>query len=486
MSHAGTRSPIAGLTPAGDAAATSDGEPGAGWVSTSALAQELRAAVGAAHLLTDASVTASFESDWTGRFRGRARCVVRPADTAQVAAVMAAAARAKAPVCVQGGNTGLVGGSVPVDGAILLSTARLTALEPVEAVSGQVTVGAGVTLAALQRHVRAEGYDFGVDFAARDSATLGGLVATNAGGERVLRYGTTRAQVLGIEAVLADGSIISRLGGLPKDNTGYHEMSLLTGSEGTLGIITRLRLRLVPLLTDRAVALVAVDDITAALSLLRTVRNRMPSLEAAELFFADGLALVRDKTGLAAPFAETYPAYLVLECAGRTDPTEDLLEALADSDAVRDATVAADARGRHQLWTYREAHTESINAAGVPVKLDVAVPLTALAETVAALPATIAAACPAARPILFGHINEGNLHVNVLDATSEAEAVTDAVLRLVAAHGGSISAEHGVGRAKRAWLGLSRSPQEIAMMRAVKRGLDPDGLLNPGVLLDPA
>jgi len=367
MSHAGTRSPIAGLTPAGDAAATSDGEPGAGWVSTSALAQELRAAVGAAHLLTDASVTASFESDWTGRFRGRARCVVRPADTAQVAAVMAAAARAKAPVCVQGGNTGLVGGSVPVDGAILLSTARLTALEPVEAVSGQVTVGAGVTLAALQRHVRAEGYDFGVDFAARDSATLGGLVATNAGGERVLRYGTTRAQVLGIEAVLADGSIISRLGGLPKDNTGYHEMSLLTGSEGTLGIITRLRLRLVPLLTDRAVALVAVDDITAALSLLRTVRNRMPSLEAAELFFADGLALVRDKTGLAAPFAETYPAYLVLECAGRTDPTEDLLEALADSDAVRDATVAADARGRHQLWTYREAHTESINAAGVPV-----------------------------------------------------------------------------------------------------------------------
>ncbi|OHV74749.1 FAD-linked oxidase [Pseudofrankia sp. BMG5.36] len=450
------------------------------------MAEELRAAVGAAHLLTDPSVIASFESDWTGRFRGRARCVVRPADTTEVAAVMAAAARAKASICVQGGNTGLVGGSVPVDGAILLSTARLTALEPVEVISGQVTVGAGVTLAALQRHVRAVGYDFGVDFAARDSATVGGLVATNAGGERVLRYGTTRAQVLGIEAVLADGSIISRLTGLPKDNTGYHEMSLLTGSEGTLGIITRLRLRLVPRLTERAVALVAVDDITAALSVVRKARNRLPSLEAAELFFADGLALVREKTGLSAPFAETYPAYLVLECAGRTDPTEDLLEALADSDAVRDATVATDARGRHTLWAYREAHTESINAAGVPVKLDVAVPLTALAEMVASLPATIAAACQTARPILFGHINEGNLHVNVLDATSDAEAVTDAVLRLVASHGGSISAEHGVGRAKRAWLGLSRSPQEIAMMRAVKRGLDPDGLLNPGVLLDPA
>jgi FAD/FMN-containing dehydrogenase len=286
--------------------------------------------------------------------------------------------------------------------------------------------------------------------------------------------------------VLANGSIVSRLTGLPKDNTGYHMMSLLTGSEGTLGIITRLRLRLVPLLADRAVALVAVDDTTAALSLLRTARDRLPSLEAAELFFADGLALVREKTGLPAPFAETYPAYLVLECAGRTDPTEELLEVLADSDAVRDATVAADSRGRHTLWAYREAHTESINAAGVPVKLDVAVPLTALSETVASLPTVIAAACPRARLILFGHINEGNLHVNVLDATGDAAAVTDAVLRLVAAHGGSIGAEHGVGRAKRAWLGLSRSPQEIAMMRAVKSGLDPDGLLNPDVLLEPA
>ncbi len=450
------------------------------------LAAELRAAVGEAHLLTDPSIVASYETDWTGRFHGRARCVVRPGDTAEVAAVMTAAARAKMTVCVQGGNTGLVGGSVPVDGAVLLSTARLTALEPVEVAAGQVTAGAGVTLAALQRHVRAAGYDFGVDFAARDSATLGGMAATNAGGERVLRYGTTRAQILGIEAVLADGSVISRLAGLPKDNTGYDVASLLAGSEGTLGIITRLRLRLVPLLTERAVALVAVDGIAGALTLLQTARNRLPSLEAAELFLADGLALVREKTGLPAPFAEEHPTYLVLECAGRTDPTDDLLAALdaCDADILLDATVATDTRGRHTLWAYRESHTEAINAAGVPVKLDVAVPLTALGELVAALPATIAAAAPQARLILFGHINEGNLHVNILNATDRAEAVTDAVLHLVAAHRGSISAEHGVGRAKSRWLHLSRSPQEIAMMRAIRQGLDPDALLNPRVLLD--
>jgi FAD/FMN-containing dehydrogenase len=310
------------------------------------------------------------------------------------------------------------------------------------------------------------------------------MAATNAGGERVLRYGTTRAQVLGIEAVLADGTVISRLAGLPKDNTGYDVVSLLVGSEGTLGIITKLRLRLVPLFTGRAVALVAVDDTAAAVALVRSLRTALPSLEAAELFFADGLDLVREKTGLPAPFAEPHPAYLLVECAQRADPTDELLAALGEAEEVRDATVASDVRGRHALWAYRESHTESINAAGVPVKLDVAVPLPALADCVAALPKAIAAACPDARPILFGHVNEGNLHVNVLNALDRAEQVEDAVLRLVSSYGGSISAEHGVGRAKRAWLELSRSAAEIEMMRSIKHALDPQGLLNPGVLLD--
>ena len=444
----------------------------------------LSGVVGAEHVLTDPSVRATYETDWTGRFSGRARCVVRPADTGQVAAVIGACVEAGVAVCLQGGNTGLVGGSVPVDGAVLLSLARLTSIEPVDVVSAQVTAGAGVALAALQKQVRPLGLDYGVDFAARESCTVGGMAATNAGGERVLRYGTTRAQVLGVEAVLADGTVISRLTGLPKDNTGYDVVSLLVGSEGTLGVITRLRLRLVPLFTGRAVALVAVDDTAAAVALVRTLRTSLPSLEAAELFFADGLDLVREKAGLPAPFADPHPAYLLVECAQRADPTDDLLCALGEADGVRDATVASDVRGRHALWLYRESHTESINAAGVPVKLDVAVPLPALADCVAALPKTIAAACPDARPILFGHVNEGNLHVNILDALDRAEQVEDAVLRLVSSYGGSISAEHGVGRAKRPWLELSRSSAEIAMMRSIKQALDPRGLLNPGVLLD--
>jgi FAD/FMN-containing dehydrogenase len=446
------------------------------------LLDALAAAVGPEHVVTDRSVLASYETDWTGRFTGRALAAVRPRDTAQVAGVVTACADAEVPLCIQGGNTGLVGGSIPVDGAVLLSLARLDEIGEVDPVAAQVTVGAGVTLARLQQQVRPLGLDFGVDFAARESCTIGGMAATNAGGERVLRYGTMRAQVLGLEAVLADGTVVSRLGGLPKDNTGYDVVSLMVGAEGTLGALTRLRLRLVPLLNGRAVALIAVDDTEAAVRLVRQARDELASLEAAELIFADGVELVRRHTGLPAPFADAHPAYLLLECTHRDDPSDELLALLEASTDVRDATVATDARGRYALWQYREAHTECINAEGVPVKLDVAVPLRSLANFVAQLPAAL----PAGRLILFGHVNEGNLHVNVLDAREHADAVTDAVLRLVASYGGSISAEHGVGRAKQPWLGLSRSTEEIAMMRTLKTALDPRGLLNPGVLLPPA
>jgi FAD/FMN-containing dehydrogenase len=446
------------------------------------LPDALAQVVGEGHDVADRSVVASYETDWTGRFHGTARLVVRPGSTAEVAGVVRACADAGVAICVQGGNTGLVGGSVPVDGSVVLTTTRLTDVGDVDAVAGQVTVGAGCTLAGLQQVVRARGFDVGVDFAARESCTVGGMVATNAGGERVLRWGTMRAQVVGIEAVLPDGSVVSRLTGLPKDNTGYDVASLLAGSEGTLAVITRLRLRLVPLLAGRAIALVAVAGVAEAVELVRSMRS-LSSLEAAELFLADGLDLVRAHTGLSAPFSAAYPAYVLVECAQRADPSEELLAALAEAgDVVLDATVASDARGRQALWAYREAHTESINAAGVPVKLDVAVPLVHFAATVAALPDVVSAVSPSARTILFGHVNEGNLHVNVLDALEQDEAVTDAVLRLVASYDGSISAEHGVGRAKRDWLRLSRSETEIALMRSVKAAIDPSGLLNPGVL----
>jgi len=454
-----------------------------------ALEAALRDVVGATQVLTDADVRASYETDWTRRFTGRARCVVRPGSTEEVAAVLRSCADAGVPVVTQGGNTGLVGGGIPAGGEVLLSTLRLRELGDVDPLSRQVTVGAGVTLTALQAHVRPHGLDLGVDLAARDSATVGGLVATNAGGEKVIRYGSMRAQVAGLEAVLADGTVVSRLDGLPKDNTGYDLVMLLSGSEGTLAVVTRVRLRLVPVLPERASALLGVTGTEAALRALAGLTERLPQLEGAELFYASGLELVRRHTGLPAPMAEAHAAYLLVEVAGRADPTEDLLVALeevSEDDAVADIVLATDGPARERLWRYREAHTESVNSEGVPVKLDVAVPVRELATLVDRLPEVIEKACAAARPVVFGHLNEGNLHVNVLGAAGDADAehaVEEAVLRLVTGLGGSISAEHGVGRAKVAFLPLSRSEAEIGVLRAVKRALDPDGRLNPGVLL---
>ncbi len=444
---------------------------------------ELEAIVGPDHVLVDDDVKASYETDWTGRFSGKASCVVRPRTTDEVAAVLALCTAAGVQVVVQGGNTGLVGGGVPAGGELLLSLARLTDLGDVDLASAQVTAGAGVTLADLQNHARASDLDFGVDLAARDSATVGGLVATNAGGIRVLRYGSMRAQVMGLEAVLADGSVISRMAGLAKDGTGYDLAGLIAGSEGTLAVVTAVRLKLWPRLRARAVALLAMDSTQAAVALLPGLRASLPSLSAAELFYADGLALVRKHGGLPAPFPVEHAAYLLLECADLTDPVDQLAAAVSEADGLVDATVATDAAGQRALWAYRETHTESISAEGVPVKLDVSVPTALLPELAGRLDRTIKDVCPAARPIVFGHVNEGNLHVNVLDTGDLHDEVTDAVLRLVASLSGSISSEHGVGRAKVAWLQLSRSVTEIAAMQSVKRAFDPTGTLNPGVLL---
>jgi FAD/FMN-containing dehydrogenase len=445
----------------------------------------LRAIVGDSHVLLDPDLRAPYETDWTRRFTGTARCVVRPSSTPEVARVVRACAEARVPMVVQGGNTGLVGGSVPgpAGDEVLVSLTRLTGLEPVDTLESQVTVGAGVTLEKLQTHARSAGLDFGVDLAARSAATVGGLVATNAGGIRVLRYGSMRNQLTGLEAVLPDGTVITRLTGLAKDNTGYDLTQLLAGSEGTLGIVTRVRLRLVPQLPARSVALIGLAGTEDALAVLARARPRLTTLAAAEVCYADGVALVRSYAKLPAPFQPEFPVYLLLECAAGTDPTDDLLELLGDCDEIGDATVASDPAGRTRLWTYREAHTEAISAAGVPVKLDVSVPLGELPGLVAELTPAVAKIAPDARTILFGHLNEGNLHVNILDGGPSGSELTDAVLHLVAAHHGSISSEHGVGRAKAHWLALSRSAEEISTMCRIKSALDPNGLLNPGVLL---
>ena len=438
--------------------------------------------VGAGHVLAAADERASYETDWTGRFRGRARLVVRPGGTEEVAGVLRACAAHGAPIVPQGGNTGLVGAGVPRDGEVVLSLRRLGGIGPVDPASMEVDAGAGVTLAALQAHAAAAGLDAGVDLGARDTATLGGLVATNAGGARALRHGTVRARVAGLQAVLADGSLVDRRSGLLKDNAGYDLTALLVGSEGTLGVVTRVRWRLVPRLAARVAALVPLGSVAAAVEALALLRPRLPSLEAAELLLDEGLALVLAHLGVPAPVEPRAPVYVLLECAAAADPTDELAAALTDA-GMEDAVMAGGAHDRARLWRLREAHTEAIAAAGPAHKLDVGVPLGSLAAFAADLPGVVEEAAPGARLVLFGHLGDGNVHVNVLGVPPGDEAVDEAVLRLCAAHGGTISAEHGVGVAKARWLGLVRSDADVRAMVAVKRALDPAGLLNPGAVL---
>jgi FAD/FMN-containing dehydrogenase len=356
-------------------------------------------------------------------------------------------------------------------------------MEPVDSLAGEVTVGAGVTLAALQAHVRPAGFTFGVDLGARDSATIGGMVATNAGGIHVLRHGPMRAQVLGLEAVLADGSVVRRLPGMVKDNTGYHFPSLLAGSEGTLALITRAHLRLVPLKPRKAVALLAMSEIPAAVTLASEIRRTLPSLSAAELFFHAGLELVLRHTSAERPFRERHPAYLLLEADGDADPTDALAEAVAVAEGLSDAVIASDEAGRARLWALRERHTEAIGAEGIAHKLDVAVPVARLASFIERVPGLVDETRPGSATYLYGHVCDGNMHVGIIGPAPDDEGVDDAVLRLAIEMGGTVSAEHGIGIAKIGWLEADRGADDVAAMRAIKRALDPAWMLNPGVLL---
>ena len=455
--------------------------------SDDVLLQSLRAAVGQSHVLTDADVRASYETDWTRRWQGDALAVVRPASTEEVIAVLLACAEADAAVIPQGGNTGLVGGSVPRAAAegpqVVISTLRMRELEPVDPLAGEVTVGAGVTLAALQAHVRGAGFAFGVDLGARDSASIGGMVATNAGGINVLRHGPMRAQLLGLEAVLADGSVVRRLPGMVKDNTGYHLPSLLAGSEGTLAVITRVHLRLVPLRPRRAVALLGMATTSEAVALAGSLRRALPDLAAAELSFDEGMELVTRHAAAERPFRDRHAAYLLIEVDGDADPTDRLAAAVAEAPGVVDAVVAADEAGRARLWKLRERHTEAISAEGVAHKLDVTLPLARLAEFIGRVPPLVEATRPGSATYLYGHVCDGNMHIGIVGPAPDDEAVDYAVLRLTIEMGGSISAEHGIGVAKVGWLEADRGEADVAAMRAIKSALDPGWMLNPGAVL---
>jgi FAD/FMN-containing dehydrogenase len=451
---------------------------------TPELAGALRRVVGGGHVLDDPELRAGYERDLTGRFGAEAALVVRPGSVDEVAETVRVCARYGAAIAVQGGNTGMAGAAVPRPGEVVVGLSRLDDLGGVDPIARQVECGAGVTLERVQQTARAAGLDFPVDFGSRSRATVGGIIGTNAGGALAARYGMTRAWVAGVEAVLADGSIVRRLSGLLKDNAGYDLTGLLVGSEGTLGIVTRARLRLTPYLPARVVGMFALRSIEDALRFRALLADRAPSLVAADYFHRPGMELVCRHRGFTSPFAELHDTYAVVECAARSDPTDELVEAAAQAEElIEDAAIASDAEGRRALWEFREGQNESINAHGVPHKLDVSVPIASVPQFERDVFEQVAAAWPGAEIFNYGHLGDGNVHVNVIGPPAHDTTVDELVLRLVARYGGSIAAEHGVGVAKPGWLALTRSPAEIVALRAIKRALDPQGILNPGRIL---
>ena len=428
---------------------------------------ELAAAVGAEHVVTDPDITAAYGTDWTRAWSAIPLAVVRPVTTQQVAEVLQICGRHGIAVVPQGGNTGLVGGGVPHGDrtAVVLSMTRLNQIGAVDLATQTVVAGAGVTLADLDAHARKAGYRYAIDLAARDSATVGGMIATNAGGLRVVGFGDTRRQVAGVEAVLPDGRVLRRMEPLAKDNGGYDLSQLMTGSEGTLGVITAARLRLIPLPKHApSVTLIGLSSVQDAVDLIATARKR-GDLTAAEMIRAEGMSIVREVCGLSQPLQHEHPIYLLLE-------TNDLPDLPSDADAAVDP----------RMWEYRDRQAEAVAAKGVPFKLDVCLPI---AEIPAFLRRLEQLADIRGREVhVYAHLGDGNLHINLLDIDEPTGERLDAqVLTLVAQFDGSIAAEHGVGVHKTKWLHLSRSDDEISTMRAIKNALDPQGTMNPGVLL---
>ncbi|MGH3643644.1 MAG: FAD-binding oxidoreductase [Mycobacterium sp.] len=451
---------------------------------SAALTDRLTAIVGAKYVSTDPDVLAGRCVDYTGRYRGRAAALVRPGSEDQVAAVLQACRDAGASVTVQGGRTSLVAGTVPEHDDVLLSTERLSAIGEVDTVERRVHAGAGATLAAVQRAASDAGLVFGVDLAARDSATVGGMASTNAGGLRTVRYGNMREQVLGLDVALPDGSVLRRHSEVRSDNTGYDLVSVFVGAEGTLGVITGLDLRLHPTPTQRITAIVGFDDLDALIDVGREFRDA-DGIAALELIDARASALTSEHMGVGAAVDGAWQ--LLIELAGDVDHTERLADALERADLAGEPAVGVDTATQQRLWQVREAVADVLGIYGPPLKFDVSLPLSMIAQFATAAARLVAEHAPEAIPVLFGHIGEGNLHLNlvrcVLDTESE-RALYSAMMALIAKCRGNVSSEHGVGTRKRDYLTMSRTGADIAAMRALKTAFDPDGYLNPAVLFD--
>ncbi len=458
----------------------------------------LKAAAGEGSWTGDAAAMAPHLIDWRGEFRGRAAMLLRPRDTATVARIVRAAAAHHIALVPQGGNTGLVGGGIPdASGtAVLLSMTRMNAIRAVDPAGLTITVEAGTILETVQDAARSGACEFPLSLGAKGSATIGGLISTNAGGVQVLRHGTMRSLVAGIEAVLPDGSVLNQLTGLAKDNSGYDIKQLLIGGEGTLGIVTAAALRLVPAPAHRAVGWVGVAGPHQALALLRRLRAASGGqVESFELIPGEGLALtVRHIDGARAPLAGVHAWHVLVELAGPASLDPLLVETLAEAaeaGEVEDATVAASAAQAAALWRLREELPEAERRDGRSLHHDIAVAVAAMPGFTESATVAVEREFPGARVLAFGHLGDGNLHFNVRPPVSgdnawlatSGKAVTALVYDLVTAAGGSISAEHGIGTLKRTALVRSADPAKLAAMRAIKAALDPLGIMNPGKVL---
>ena len=464
------------------------------------LVDTLRATVGAAQVLSDDDLS-TYEVDWRKRYRGRALAVVRPASTAEVAAVVHACAAHGTSLVPQGGNTGLVGGSVPDESGtqVLLSLVRMNRIRRIDTQNLTATVDAGCVLQAVQQAVAERGMLFPLSLAAEGSCTIGGNLATNAGGTQVLRYGNARELCLGLEVVTADGAVWESLSGLRKDNTGYDLRNLFVGSEGTLGVITGATLKLFPRPAAMSTALASVSTLQAAVDLLQLAQARLgPGLTAFEVMNTFSLELVRSHFPQLVQPLPAAPWTVLLEqsdCEGQAHAQalfETLLENALERGLLGNAAVAASQQQSRAMWHLRESIPLAQGLEGLNIKHDISLPISAIPSFVAQTDAALARLIPGVRLVDFGHLGDGNLHYNVQAPAgalaadflrAQEPAVNSLVYDAVVSFGGSISAEHGIGALKRDELAQRKSPQALQLMRAINPALDPAGRLNPGRLL---
>jgi FAD/FMN-containing dehydrogenase len=437
---------------------------------------------------------AEYGRDWTKVYTPAPSAIVFPRTTDEVSRLMALASAHRVAVVPSGGRTGLSGGAVAANGELVLSLARMRRMDPVDEAGSTVRVQAGAVTAAVHAHAAEHGLTWPVDFASKGSSQVGGNIATNAGGVRVIRYGLTRQWVLGLEVVLASGTVLQLNGALEKNNTGTDLRQLFIGSEGTLGIITEATLKLTKLPPAADVMLFAVPDLAAVLGLFRRAR-RAPFTLAAFEFFTDRCMqrLLRHRK-LRLPFAEPATHYVLIEAerAGDATGAEAWMAALAEEGAILDGTLAQSPAQASELWALREGISESLSATGLPHKNDVALPVSALEGFIGDFERVYAERYPGWEICLFGHIGDGNIHVNVMkpddlavaDFRARTAPADRELFALVQQHGGSISAEHGVGLLKKPYLGYTRSADELVVLKALKQALDPLGILNPGKIFD--